>query len=274
MFVGSSHVGNGVDESGYHPPAGVLAFPGMSSEVALAAYKNHGHLWSQLRVLIVEVDEFTLLSDPLRITNGDPSEMTGRLRLNSWKLPASEIVSVRPWWLLRNLALGRGLVPLDERVRFTTSGVLLSALDFEAVLPSIGPTPSAPGKEARFSAKLAARRVNYLRSFKIHSPQSSIDALVELALLAHENEQQIVLITFPTHSTYNQARPAVWDTAIEEAVSQVREAVPASTIHHWDLRNHPALRDERFYANQDHLNEQGAKTLTRLLQEPIRQLLN
>ena len=272
LFIGSSHVGNGVVANDYARPTGLLWFPAMTTGMARAAFEKHWTLWPALKLVLIEVDEWTLFADAVKFAEDDFTLFAGRLQLNAWELPDRG----DPWghfgMTLENLRQGRGVTALHRAMRITTDGVLRRWLGFEGIFPS-GRKPIREVEKFDFNDELARSRVAYLNKLRADSPEINIQAIAELARRIRETGARVALITFPMHEVYNRARPDSWDDLILHGVERVRAAQAPDDVPYWNFRDHPGFRDTTVYKNQDHLNPVGARALAEILKERVADLL-
>jgi len=268
LFIGSSHMKDSVDPEHYSRTTGRLWFPAMAMNLARATFAKHSALWPDLELVLIEVDEWTLVGEPMKLAKDDYTIFSGMLQLNAWDLPERE----DPWaqfkLTLANLRLGRGITALHEDMRFNTGTVLRELMGFGSILPATA-NRATTDKKFDFNATLARQRVGYLSIIRVESPEENLQAAVDLALHIRETGARVALITFPTHEIYNAARWPTWDGLISDCVARVRAALAPEEVPYWDFRNHAQFQNTRVYRNQDHLNAVGARQLAGILEQRI-----
>lgn len=265
LFVGSSHVGNGIAlaTSDYGPEVAVLHYPGMDALMALSAYRRHKVRWPALAVAVLELDEFVLLSDIERFRRSDISSFVTRLGLEVWDLPDFSGDPDRLWWRLENLLTGRGTLLMQPDFRLSTAAVLRRVHGTSEVF-AVPPTPAAPAVPFVFDPAKARARVEFLERLERTNVEDNVDAFVELVRLLSRDGVQVVFLTVPTHGLYTMARPPKWDELLRRVASEAEAAV-GEPISWWQLRTDARFEDEALYQNLDHLNREGAAKLADIL---------
>ncbi len=261
LFVGSSHVHAGIRADDLAAPVGVVSFAGLNAELARTVVREHEALWPKLRTLVIEVDEFTLLTDTIAGIRGDLTHLCDRLGLSFWDLPvASPIEHARAaidgcaWSAagpshrlslprLRSRLVGGGALfePPRPKRSWADSGIALSERNAE--------------KRARFLEELSAAAPD--------AAQRNHEAIAALVRFAEARGWQVALISLPKHAFYRRHRPEDWDAAIAAAVDTARRAA-ANAVAHWNLSADPRFGDDAF-EDQDHLNPTGAASLAPVL---------
>jgi hypothetical protein len=262
LFVGSSHVAAAVDATALARPAGVVAFPGMSVELAASVLEAHRRRWPGLEVVVLEVDEFTLLGDPVAAAWPDLTHLCDRLALSFWNLPGS----AAPWRRAGAALRGCAVPLLGPRHR-------LSLPRLRDHLVGGGDFFSAPERarswtetDVALSPQVAALRIRFLEGLVAAHPDAAarnLAAIARFAAAAHRRGWRLALLSLPQHAFYRELRSPRWDEAIASAVAAARRGA-GRDLAWWDLRAHPELPDTAF-ENQDHLNAAGAAELAPLL---------
>lgn len=253
MFIGSSHVDGSIDERQFDVPTGSLFVAGGELHLITAAYENHAHRWPTLQTAVIEVDEVTLLYDRVRQQSYDLSHVTGRLRLNAWRLPDRGDALTRWRWRIINLLRGRGLAGSYTENRITATNA------WQFVLPPAKPdmTPPIPAPKP-LDEDAGENQVQTSRDLAT-DPAHNIAALERLVRMLTARKVNVLLVTFPSHSIYNRVRPKEWDELIARAV-KAANAAAERPLPHWDLRQ--VSLPDNVWNNATHLNRHGAWTFS------------
>lgn len=246
LFVGTSHAGSGVDPNAFKRPVGVMSFRGLDHQLADAVLATNEQRWPRMSIAVIEVDEFTLLTDMTQTGREAPLELLARLDLSIGELPAS--ADRGALWRARMWGSGNGSSALYPRMRWTAKRLFYDP---------------EPAREAHpVTAEAGRLRVEYVHRISEGRVEDNIRALVTSVRRLRSRGVRVVLMSYPEHQYYRAARPRAWDEAVAQAVTAVRTA--DGPVDYWDFRSDPSFADADF-ANIDHLSAEGASRLSAIL---------
>jgi hypothetical protein len=248
LFVGTSHAANGIDASVFGGTAGVVSFRGLDHRLAAATIARHAERWPRLLYALLEVDEFTLLTDMTQTSRDNPLELLAGLDLPLTALPPAP--DRRAWWMSRLVLSGKGTAALDSSLRLTTQRLFYDRRKASRAVP-LALTPAAGNNRVRFLERVATGQV-----------ADNVRALADLTQLLTTRGVKVVLLSYPQHRHYREARRDQWDRHIAQAVTAVNAVLPE--VPFWDYRADAGFDDADF-TNVDHLNKSGAVKLSRIV---------
>ncbi len=261
LFVGTSHQMAAVDRERLPLPTHRLDLAGLDLFVAGRSFEKHQRDYRQLRVALIEFDEFTLFGDTVAARIDDLSGVCGPLDLAAWELVAPCDDLLRRYRIFANLWYGRGNASLSESKRLTTEGLL------RRLLP-----PAKTVRRSKLGARAGEARVAYAQRklFFAREQQNltgrNLPALIRMIGSLRRQGTRVCLVRYPESKAYRAARPQAWEHHIEEALGTLTSLYP-------DLEFYDYATDPRFtaddFADVDHLNPLGAVLMTRLLCDDI-----
>ncbi|MBI2378462.1 MAG: hypothetical protein HYV07_30970 [Deltaproteobacteria bacterium] len=260
LFVGTSHVGDGIAYTRMPWPTAMLAHAGADQRLLTKAFLEHRERWPRLRVAVVEVDEVSLVGDRFWTQRFDLSATCGELDLDAHQLPSSRAEPVRLAWVAWNLARGRGFSALHASRRLTLETV-------RRLLASPRgpwrPEKSSPNQVSTSSISVARTREGLARLERdAVEPSANVRALGELVAALEASGVRVVLLSLPQHPAYLGLRPERFVRATRAALDEVRK-VSRTEPTVWDDRG-MSLTDEDF-TNATHLSSLGAARYASLL---------
>jgi hypothetical protein len=267
LFVGSSHVYSGVRSPAFERPAGVVSFAGMNVALAEAVLRKHRALWPKLGLIVLEVDEFTLLTDTVSGIRDDLGHLCDRLGLSFWDLPRGDSAA---WEHAGRAMRGCSWALLGPRHRLSLPRLRARLVGGGALFEPPRPPRSWTESGVALSEQNAKKRTRFLEELVEAAPGAKARNLAALSALASTASRQgleLALISLPKHRYYRQLRPTAWDEAIGAAVHAARRG-GARNAEHWNLQADPRFRDAAF-EDQDHLNAAGAAALAPLLEDLV-----
>lgn len=261
LFVGSSHLQAGIHTAKLAPAVGVVSFAGLNVELAESVVRKHHALWPELRTLVLEVDEFTLLTDTVAGIRGDLTHLCDRLGLSFWDLPAAS-----PLEQARRAMDGCSWAGAGPRHRLSLPRLRGRLVGGGGFFEPPQPKRSWADSGIALSERNADKRARFVEELAAAAPGAAARnraATAALARFASERGWEVALVSLPKHRLYRRHRHAAWDAAIEAAIDAARQAGSAD-IAYWDLQADPCFEDDAF-EDQDHLNATGAASLAPLL---------
>ncbi len=267
LMVGTSHLDNAIEPRLLPWDTGVLACAGADLQLLRTAFDVHAARWPNLELVIIEVDEYTLLTDRVRGRRDDLSPLVDRLNLTVWELADRDDEWERLRWRLENLARGRGQAALQPRRRLGLANARWLRdrwLRDPVERPAPTPPPYVPPKPEKVSPEAARTGMGRFEKL-VGDPEWNLASLEALVADLTARDIEVVLVTFPSHPNYTRIRPPEWDGWIRTAVERASRAGP--TIAHWDLREAPLPEDA--FTDLTHLNRRGAHDFTRALVDRI-----
>ena len=281
LLVGSSHVRSGIDPSLFARPTGVLSFAGMNIELGAAVLRAHRDLWPKLETVIMEIDEFTLLLDAVKLREDDLTHLCDRLDLSVWELPGRADGFSRVRRSVTSIVRGDGWAALGPKHRLTLSRLRRHLIGPGRFFSEPEPTRSWAQTDSELTPERAVKRVRALQEHSVISANASernVAALLRLARWLDREGIGLALVTLPKHHTYLSNRPPEWENMVRTGVRTVREGVDAWAsetsrsfpVPYWDLERDPRFTDAAF-GDQDHLNAVGAETLAPQLEALLAQ---
>ncbi len=266
LFLGSSHVDGGITPARMPVPAARITHAGAEIDLLARAYLSHRDRWPRLQVVLIEVDEVTLLGDRAWNHRFDLTPLAGDLDLDPWELPRKDDPIPRAVWIVRNLLRGRGLAGLDPSRRFTLANLERRLQPTPDEWIQDRSPPPAPARTSTLSRSLSERGVEYLRQTAA-DPRFNVAALIELTRALRARGIDVILLTLPDHRFYRAVRPEAWQRLVESTVESVRAAA-GEPIPHWDYRADDRFSDDDFN-NATHLDPRGAARFTDLIAERL-----
>ncbi len=250
VFVGTSHVTRGIAVTS--PSVVKIDMAALDLAVAQRAVEKRLTDWPKLRVAVIEVDEFSLFSDTVHSYERNLSELCGKLSLNALELPPQPNDLRRNYVAISGLWSGRGYASLWERKRLTIQNVATARTAHTK-------KPIAPTAEGALARVAYARNNLFVRSASENCEHYNLPALLALIGTLEQREVEVRLIRFPTTAAYRDARPAVWQERIDEAVAEVTRNYP--DVELWDYSCDHRFTDDDF-DDVDHLGKAGARRFT------------
>ena len=261
LFVGTSHTFDAIDPEAFDEEVGRITFADLDLQLAARTLERHRDRFPELGTLVVEVSDFSLLTDRVSDLRHDLGQITGELHLWSTSLPDRAPIWPRRRWKLRALIDGAGMPGLYWRRRPTLSR-LLSRQD------PIGEAPFAEVPAVAASAALtearAVRRVMRLEALIHGDPEPNLVALESMVARARAEGLSVALVSYPLHRTFSAVRPPRWERVVEEVMRRSE----AEAVLRLDYRIGHGLPDTAF-KNVDHLSPLGATELSRRLSSDL-----
>lgn len=261
LFVGTSHVLDGIQPPRMAWPTSRLWGPGVDQALLTRSFLRHRARWPALEVVLLELDERTLLEDRVWTERDDLTRITGTLDLDAWELPLRDRDRIP--FLAKNLARGTGWSAMHptHRLGFTNFWTLFA--------PPPGPwkanRPPLPGvvRTSSLSVTLSREGIAQVRAESARDPAYNLTSLIALVRAMRAEGLKVILLTTPNHAYYRDVRPKEWDRMVYDAVARVRSEL-GEEIPHWDDRADPRFSDDDFN-NATHLDTRGAARYTDLL---------
>jgi len=243
-----------------------ISYPALDIAAAAATASAHACRWPNLRVVLIEVDEFSLLSDAFA-AHEDLSPICGKLDVASWTLETRGTLP-RLARVLSELLYGRGIAALYRENRLVFANLFRTP-----VATAAAASREHRERRRRIEPEDARMRIQSATSrFFSHgipeNAEHNTAALADWVSSLRGDGVEVILITMPTHPVYNAARPRSWDAAIARAVAAVRAAA-GDDIQHWDYRRDPSFKAEDF-SDADHLSRRGAAWFTQRIDARLR----
>lgn len=267
LMMGTSHLDNAIEPRLLPWDAGILACAGADLQLLTTAFDVHRERWPNLELVIIEVDEYTLLTDRVRGRRDDLSPLVDRLNLTVWDFEDRGDAWERLRWRLVNLARGRGQAALQPRrrlglvnARWLRDRWLRDPVD----RPPPPPPPYVAPDPAKVSPEGAAKGMKRFEKL-IEEPEWNVASLEALVDRLTAQGIEVVLVTFPSHPNYSRIRPPEWDALIRSVHTRV--AAKNRAIEYWNLRE-MALPEEAF-TDLTHLDRRGAYDFTKALVDRI-----
>jgi hypothetical protein len=252
LFLGTSHTYEAIDPAAFDRPIGRLTFPGVDLELSATALLGHIDRWPQLEMVVIEVDDFSLLTDRMAYSYSDLQQIVGELHLWSTSLPNRAPIGERWLWKINNLFDGKGTPGLYWRRRPTLDRILNPE---ESDAPFVRPKPEDRAAPI-LTEKKGATKVKFVHARITGPAEPNLTALEKLVSHLTRRNIGVVLISYPLHEVYEHARPEIWEEVLEEAL--LRASLAAGQEVLWlDHRFSHGMGDDAFM-DVDHLNETGA----------------
>jgi hypothetical protein len=265
LFVGTSHVLDDIRPARMPWPTGRLWAAGADQSLLTTALLRHRAFWPALKVVVIEVDEMTLLSDRVWTERSDLSRITGGLDLDAWELPLRDRGRIP--WLALNLIKGTGWSAMDSQRRLTVDNFWGVSLGSPAAWSPDRSPPPPLARTSTLSVALSLSGIAQLRKDTAPDTAYNVASLIELVRTLRAEGLAVILLSTPNHGYYRGVRPKEWANAVHDAVDRVR-AEMKEELPYWDDRADPSFVDDDFN-NATHLSEPGAARYTDMLAERL-----
>lgn len=252
LFVGTSRTANAIDPAEFERPIGQVTFYASDIDLLSASLLRHLDRWSRLEVVVIEISDFTLLTDRVREGFSDLGPIVGELHLWSIALPNREPRFERWLWKLNNLLDGKGTPGLYYRRRPTLER-LLTRERSEAPFAKAN-DPTAPGRTLDQDAGKA--RLSFISHRTGGSVEPNLSALENLVSVLTDRGIAVVLVGYPEHEELARLRPESWEKVIEKGLERGHQAA-AAELPWLDYRRTHDMSDSAF-RDIEHLNPRGA----------------
>lgn len=267
LVIGSSHVAYGIDPARVGPQLETLCGGALDAECTALVARRALRRATSARAVVLEVGYITLFSDSIERYGGDFRPLYA-LGVEPGDLPRN------PWWKTRQrIVESRLFYPAFFLPRMTPHDLLLR---YDA----------AEGAAARRAADIGAGHVSttsvvnratdgrvvvgfHAHDLRLERSRANTAALVRLVRELHARGLRVLLLRFPLHRTYLDARPSEWETLHEEHLTALRAALPPDRFELLDWMAAPGFNDAAF-ADGHHLNETGAALLTDRLRDELK----
>lgn len=292
LFLGSSHTQRGSPfEVPWFPwTVGRVAVGGADASITGAAALKYAEDRPELDLVVIEIDEFTLYTDTVKVNRGDLSTHCWRAGLNVLELPSRSVV---PYASIKaaNLVMGRGINLFSKHGRLTThnfdnlverwsidSGSRRGYGDLESkewavqearsrLLETENLKPTIQRRKGLELTLLNAKRRVRGVTRRAGVPDFNIQAVARLAKVMHDRGVGLAFIRYPKHELYLGIRPDEWDVVLGLA-RKTAEVEVGQDIPCWDFQETLSLADWEF-RDISHVNHYGRRRLAVLVGEQI-----
>jgi hypothetical protein len=253
LITGTSHAQNGVAPQFLEVPAFNLGYGSQSLYYDTELVLRYVDSTPNLKLVIFAISYFAL---EYRLTNSSERWRTGFLR-QVYGIPSED---GNEGFKLTNYSRIALYTP-KQAIRLASGGFLGSA-EAEANVNQ----PPAIVTRGEVSEDFGRRRITFHENLmrQVELPYN-VAALERGCALLKGRNIAVVFITVPTHHTYYDQINVKSYQRMQETIKQITEKCGVPYFNY--------MRDDRFtdedFVNSDHLNERGAETFTRILNEDI-----
>ena len=264
MFIGTSHVGYGIDPRLYrlrsmNITAGALNYECM--EIILKKYLDQA---PRLRVLLLEADIVPLRVDTMRRLDGDYRSLY-RIGLNTFDLPLGWYAKAMQW-----LRESWFFYPIYFMDRWSPSLLVWGRRPLggegEGNIDTLGHTTLDRNISELNDGRVVVEhhRQDHLR---VDHSAANMPALLRILKMADQRQLPVVFLRMPHHSSYVRNRPPEWEAQYQAMLAEAQTAIQPGLFQCLDWEQRDEFMDAHF-ADGDHLNRQGVRMLRDLL-DPV-----